>query len=288
MPYVRENGDPIAVFLFDARKGHCEYFASAMTIMLRRLGIPARLVNGFRAGEYNSLGKDWVVRQYDAHSWVEAYFAPYGWLEFDPTPPDPQRPSHRMARMFSDFADAVSLWWSEEIVNYDRVKQMRLVRSTREVARALQERALRLMREARDASRSLIQPSALMQQKVLAWTAICLAALVAGSLVLRKRWRPRLGRALRRLLFPSDRVFVIGSFYTEALELMHAHGLVRRSDQTPLEFAHSLGAHPACRDFAALTDIYNRIRFGAAAARADLVSAHRVLKSLRTTLRNIQ
>jgi len=70
--------DPVAGFLFDVRRGHCEYFASALTLMLRQIGIPARLVNGFRMGEYNRLGESWIVRQYDAHSWVEAYFLPYG------------------------------------------------------------------------------------------------------------------------------------------------------------------------------------------------------------------
>jgi len=91
--------DPLAMFLFDVRKGHCEYFASAMTVMLRELGIPARLVNGFRSGQYNRIGGNWIVRQYDAHSWVEAYFPPYGWIEFDPTPPDPQRSQTAFMRL---------------------------------------------------------------------------------------------------------------------------------------------------------------------------------------------
>ena len=84
------SADPLAVFLFESRAGHCEYFATAMAVMLRQTGIPARLVNGFRTGEYNALGDAWVVRQYDAHSWVEAYFKPYGWIEFDPTPAQAQ------------------------------------------------------------------------------------------------------------------------------------------------------------------------------------------------------
>ena len=65
--------------------------------LLRHLGVPARLVNGFRSGEYNALGRAFTVRQYDAHSWVEAFFPPYGWIEFDPTPPYRARsapPSH--------------------------------------------------------------------------------------------------------------------------------------------------------------------------------------------------
>ena len=84
-----ELSDPIGSFLFVSKKGYCEYFASAMAIMLRTLGVPARLVNGFQTGSYNRFGKDFVVRARDAHSWVEVYFPRYGWIPFDPTPPDP-------------------------------------------------------------------------------------------------------------------------------------------------------------------------------------------------------
>ena len=78
--------DPLAYFLFVRKKGHCEYFASSMAVMLRTLGIPARVVNGFRGGEYNDLTGSYIVREKDAHSWVEAYFPEYGWVTFDPTP----------------------------------------------------------------------------------------------------------------------------------------------------------------------------------------------------------
>ena len=73
LPGMREP-DPLARFLFERKKGHCEYFASSMTMMLRTLGIPARMVNGFRGGEYNDLTNSYIVREKDAHSWVEAYF----------------------------------------------------------------------------------------------------------------------------------------------------------------------------------------------------------------------
>ncbi len=78
--------DPLANFLFERREGHCEYFASSMAVMLRTLGIPSRVVNGFRTGEFNDLTSQYVVRASNAHSWVEAYFPNYGWIAFDPTP----------------------------------------------------------------------------------------------------------------------------------------------------------------------------------------------------------
>ena len=125
LPGMRE-ADPLARFLFERKKGHCEYFASSMTMMLRTLGIPARIVNGFRGGEYNDLTSSYIVREKDAHSWVEAYFPEYGWVTFDPTPPGPgDEPATGWSRM-ALYMDAARQIWREWIVNYDFSHQMRL------------------------------------------------------------------------------------------------------------------------------------------------------------------
>jgi transglutaminase-like putative cysteine protease len=81
--------DPVDYFLFDLRQDFCEYFASAMVVMLREEGIPARLVEGFTTGTFDNASNAWVVREQDAHAWVEAYFPGYGWIEFEPTPSQP-------------------------------------------------------------------------------------------------------------------------------------------------------------------------------------------------------
>ncbi|HSG50459.1 MAG TPA: transglutaminaseTgpA domain-containing protein, partial [Longimicrobiales bacterium] len=73
-------------FLFQRREGHCEYFSTAMVVMLRSLGIHARNVNGFLGGRWNEFGQDLAVTQNEAHSWVEVWFPNYGWVAFDPTP----------------------------------------------------------------------------------------------------------------------------------------------------------------------------------------------------------
>ena len=78
--------DPLAFFLFKSKQGYCEYFATAMGDMLRSLGIPTRLVNGFGPGQYDNTINSFVVRGADAHTWVEAYFPRYGWMPFEPTP----------------------------------------------------------------------------------------------------------------------------------------------------------------------------------------------------------
>ncbi len=72
--------DPLGNFLFERKQGHCEYFSSAMAVMLRTLRIPSRVVNGFQTGEYNDLTSQYVIRASNAHSWVEAYFPGYGWV----------------------------------------------------------------------------------------------------------------------------------------------------------------------------------------------------------------
>jgi transglutaminase-like putative cysteine protease len=84
--------DPVDYFLFDLKQDFCEYFASAMVVMLREVGIPARLVEGFTTGTYDSASGSFVVREQDAHAWVEVYFPQYGWIEFEPTPSQPPFP----------------------------------------------------------------------------------------------------------------------------------------------------------------------------------------------------
>src|SRR5256714_13972779 len=84
-PPVPGNVDAVS-WLLQTRQGYCTYYATAMTIMARQLGIPARIVNGFSHGHLDIQRKVWVVDGSDAHSWVQAYFPGFGWINFDPTP----------------------------------------------------------------------------------------------------------------------------------------------------------------------------------------------------------
>jgi transglutaminase-like putative cysteine protease len=78
--------DPVDFFLFDLKEDFCEYFASAMVVMLREVGVPARVVEGYTSGGYEETTGRYVVTERNAHAWVEVYFAGYGWIEFEPTP----------------------------------------------------------------------------------------------------------------------------------------------------------------------------------------------------------
>ena len=77
---------PLVAFVTQTHRGYCQHFAGAMALMLRYLGIPARVAAGFTSGEYDSSKHEWTVTDHDAHTWVEAWFPRYGWLPFDPTP----------------------------------------------------------------------------------------------------------------------------------------------------------------------------------------------------------
>ncbi len=117
--------DPLAYFLFERKKGHCEYFASTMAVMLRTLRIPSRVVTGFRGGEFNDLTGQYLVRASNAHSWVEAYFAGHGWVSFDPTPGGDLETHSGWSRI-SLYVDAAASFWREWVVNYDVTHQRSL------------------------------------------------------------------------------------------------------------------------------------------------------------------
>jgi transglutaminase-like putative cysteine protease len=90
-----QGRDPIEYFLFTSHRGYCEFFATSMGDMLRSLGIPTRLVNGFGPGSFDTQYNAFVVRGEDAHTWVEVYFPKYGWIPFEPTA-DPTNASYQV------------------------------------------------------------------------------------------------------------------------------------------------------------------------------------------------
>ncbi|MBF0506757.1 MAG: DUF3488 domain-containing transglutaminase family protein [Nitrospirae bacterium] len=123
---------PLEDFLFKYHRGNCEYFASAMAVMLRIDGIPSRLVGGYRGGYYNDMGKYYLVPQKNAHVWVEAYIDNKGWLRVDPTPADNTEVAGKdlffAARLLFD---TFSYYWNASVINYDFESQLSLLTSVR-------------------------------------------------------------------------------------------------------------------------------------------------------------
>jgi hypothetical protein len=121
----QEVPDPLANFLFERRAGHCEYFASAMAVMLRAVHIPSRVVTGFQSGVYNPMTGWHVLRASDAHSWVEAWAPGHGWMTFDPTPPA-NSPQGKPWSTLALYLDAGEMWWQRWVMDYDLDHQLYL------------------------------------------------------------------------------------------------------------------------------------------------------------------
>src|SRR5579883_1931183 len=117
--------DPLADFLFVRKAGYCEYFASAMAVMLRTLGVPARVATGFQPGYFNDVSGLFVIRASDAHAWVEAWLEGKGWRTFDPTPPDTSKQNGLFARL-GMYLDAADSKWQQWVVSYDFLHQAEL------------------------------------------------------------------------------------------------------------------------------------------------------------------
>jgi hypothetical protein len=126
--------NPLDDFLFESKRGHCEFYSTAMAIMLRTLGVPTRNVTGFVGGTFNRFGRYYAVRQGDAHSWVEVYIDGRGWMRFDPTPPSDAAPQGDITGVFAfmrDFVEAAAQRWNRHVVGYDLKQQINLFRNVR-------------------------------------------------------------------------------------------------------------------------------------------------------------
>lgn len=111
----------IDTFLTRVRTGHCELFATAMALMLRSQGVPARVVAGYRGGEWHERDSSYIVRKSMAHLWVEAYFINHGWVRFDPSPPSSMVPGNevgRWARTASALILNLKMHWYRDVIGY--------------------------------------------------------------------------------------------------------------------------------------------------------------------------
>lgn len=125
-----QSESPVDDFLFRTGRGHCEYFASSMVLMLRSLGIPARFTTGYLGGEYSPFEDYFVLRQSDAHAWVEAYLPESGWTIFDPTPPAgrPRSRSSGWSHLLSQAYDYLIFRWDRYVLTYGFFDQVGIAR----------------------------------------------------------------------------------------------------------------------------------------------------------------
>jgi transglutaminase-like putative cysteine protease len=132
-----QSSHPLEDFLLTRKTGYCEHYATAMVVMLRTVGIPARLVTGFLATEWNEFGGYYTVRQRDAHAWVEVYFPQSGWITMDPTPPSPDAAGATWLQSANSAMDSIRLQWDRLFVHYSAHDQFTVVQGIREGGEAV-------------------------------------------------------------------------------------------------------------------------------------------------------
>jgi transglutaminase-like putative cysteine protease len=259
------NGDPLAAFLFDIKKGNCEYFASALAVMLRIRGIPARVVNGYVGGDWNPYGGYYLIRQSDAHSWVEAYVRGKGWIQLDPTPPAPQR-APRVLSPITYLFDFLQLRWYRYVVNFSFAEQRQLLAALRRPdhwfaagLRGLSLDDLRLL---------ALGPVDWVQ------TLIVLVAGTMGLFLLSRRVVHKLSRSGDPYHRATDR-------YQRFLRLAgEKKALKKRAGETPEEFGHR--ANAAGIDCAwEMTTLYQKARFSGLRASKELAKMDDILTRLK-------
>lgn len=253
--------DPVANFLFERKKGHCEYFASSMAVMLRSLHIPSRIITGFRGGEFNDLTGQYIVRASDAHSWVEAYFPGSGWISFDPTPAGNAPAGWSRMQLY---IDAAASFWREWIINYDVGHQRTLGRDAATNSRHFFDDARRWIRRQH---RALLNAARRAQEHFGNFPARWLGGLVAFSagLILLLNLR-RLIRGLRahRLRAHPERAprESAALWYDRMVGRLARLGWRKSPSQTPLDFVAAIQETSLQKRVARFTQAYESARFG--------------------------
>ena len=253
--------DALEDFLFVRRSGNCEYFATALAVLLRTAGVPSRVVNGFQRGEWNPYGEYFAVRLSDAHSWVEAWIDGTGWQTFDASPR--AEPLGASWGRFGLYLDALRMRWYRYVVNWSLKDQVDLAAAIRQRAR----------------SWSPAWPGFTGWESARTVGYVGLGVLVAAGVAwgLLRGGLISHGRGARR---------EVPGFYRRALRVLARRGVRPSRDETAREFCERVQAErPAWRGaVGALTLAYERVRFGGVAlAPAERAAVDDAVAALHAT-----
>jgi transglutaminase-like putative cysteine protease len=256
--YTLEPGDsggedPLVRFLFETRSGFCEHFASAYAVMLRAVGIPSLVVTGYAGGEWNPYGNYFVIRQSDAHSWVEAY-VDGAWRTDDPTPPGAPH-AVNLGRRIAAAIDALEMRWYRYVINYTLEDQAEAALSLRDASRRMWERlsqdwwsSLTSRGDERGAD-----PSARRTPYALVAVGILVLVFVGWF------WRSKRTAATLR----EAALSAATRCYVRLLGALAARGLEKRPGETPLEFCRRVAPRldGQAEGVARVTALYQQARF---------------------------
>jgi hypothetical protein len=249
-PKRDEHFGPVEDFLLHSREGYCEHFATAAALLLRWAGVPTRLVSGFAQGEWNALGKYVMVRQRDAHTWIEAYLPNSGWVPFDPTPAGEAKVFSPLVSSLNRYYDFLKLKWNRYIIQYSRRDQVRFLLGLRR-----QVMGLRLftpfpsLQRVRDTTSHV--------------STYLLAGLVACVGILLIFWgftKKRRAIGVRQMGKLPPEI----SFYLKMLKIFDKKKIPKRANETPSEFAQRVAQEKGNLSpwLEQITSLYYRVRFG--------------------------
>jgi len=270
-PSLKTGVEPIGEFLLDSRRGHCEYFASTLAVMCQLSGIPSRVVNGYRSSDYNDIGHFFIIRQKDAHAWVEVFIPGYDWVTFDPTPAE--RPSSsrlkRWVLAIRGLGDYAQFKWSDLVVAYDSDHRHELLAGfadwVRRPARNEQTVAGAVIAFVRELFGWRLQLTT--RERVIYWVftllVVALVVLISYVVVVLSR---RVTNVLVRCC-PTIRSTQQGhrsvEFYQRFCRHLTRLGFDRPAYQTPLEFAEDLAERfPMLADAVVVVHGYYDVAFG--------------------------
>lgn len=264
------GSQPLSDFLFNIKEGHCEYFSTALAVMLRTQGIATRVVNGFQRGEYNETADVYVVRQKNAHSWVEVYFpGEKAWVPFDGTPyagRESTAGAVGFTSRINQYMQALEAFWIEYFVAYDNQEQRSLYSSVKRGFSDFHRNSSAYLEDAGAKISQLwghIRGDAGIKVSIFAAGQVLAVVLGIAGLVLlfvrvyRKVVKSKVWLRLRDRFFARRRASIV-EFYERMQTVLESKGFKREAHQTPLEFAFSVSLPEAVR----VTERYNDVRFG--------------------------
>ena len=258
---------PLEEFLFIRRTGYCEHYATAMVIMLRMVGIPARLVTGFLATEWNEYGRYYVVRQQDAHAWVEVHLQHSGWVMMDPTPPSGEAARNEYSPWLAleRIMDSVKLQWNRFFVQYSAADQLAVVRELKAGGKSVGHRTLDSMATILGPFTRLLGmiPDQVYQGSIRPQTGILGLTLVLLMIILWLGLRKIVVGTCADKTIPLEDQRIV-ALYKQMIKRLADKGIAKAATATPFEFVHLTRmrwneANPAV---ALITELYCRARFG--------------------------
>jgi len=286
-----QSSHPLDDFLLTRKTGYCEHYATAMVVLLRTVGIPARLVTGFLATEWNEFGGYYTVRQRDAHAWVEVYFPQSGWLTIDPTPPAPGAVGPTWWHAATSAMDSMRLKWDRLFVHYSAHDQFTVVQGIREGGEAVRAGLYETMSALSAQALAIIDrlvtnltPAGIPHHAVMLLLLI-IAAYAGITLLRRHKSTPS-----RQNTCSAQQQTVI-ALYTDMVHSCARQGIVKPASNTPQEFLHEIRERwsEAWPIVESVTQLYARVRFGEAPLTAEEVTtAEHDVRRLRVLSRSVR